>query len=124
MKRIIRILFFTTLGLFAVFSFRGQYLPSMVSFACGLGLWLVYFILYAHNISFASFAGSAERFQPVSLVVGVLFVAVGIWDGIRFLPGVPTLVGSIFFSIVFVLLPVCCGVVIIRREWRRRRHSN
>jgi len=121
MQKTIRVLFFATFGLFVILSYRGQSLAALVSFACCLVLWVVYFMIYARG---RSFGGDATQFDPVSFFVGLFFVATGIWAGVRFLPGVPTLLGSIFISAVFVLFPVCVGASIIRQQLRLRRQSN
>ncbi len=118
MQNTIRILFFAAVGLSAVFSYRGQVIATIVSFVCAFGLWLAYVLQYSGN---RGRLPSTAQSGLVSFLVGVFFVAAGIWAGVRFLWSVPTIVGGILISVVFVLFPIFCGAAIIRRELRLRR---
>jgi hypothetical protein len=120
MRSIIRILFFAAIGLSTLFLYGGRLLASLIPFACAGGLWLAYFLLYARDDSVVD---NTAYFEPVSVAVGLSFVGVGIWAGIRFLPQVPTVLGGLFIGAVFVVFPIFYGVAVIRQQLRRpRRH--
>jgi len=115
MKPIIRILFFAAIGLFTLFSYRRQTLLSLIFFACAGSLWLANFLLYARG---KPTIDTSARFEPVSFIVGVFFVVMGVWDGIRFLPHVPSVIGAIFIGGIFVVFPIVLGITIMRKQLR------
>jgi uncharacterized membrane protein len=121
MRSIIRILFLVTVGLASLSSYRGHLVASIILSALAGGLWVAYFLLYARG---KAVVDNPAYFEPVSFVVGVCFVGMGMWSGIRFLPRVPTVLGAIFIGSVFVVFPIVVGVAVIRRQLRRPRHPN
>src|SRR5258708_19237498 len=101
-----------------VFSYRSQILWSFISMLCAAGLWLVLYWGYGKG----TIRNNTPRFEPVGFLVGILFVATGVWGAIKFLP-TQTVTGSLSIG-VFALLPICCGLVIIRNQLLLRRISS
>ena len=65
-----------------------------------------------------------KKYHPVTLIVGIGFVASGVWAAFMFLPGTPTLEGLAFILLFFVVIPVTLGAAIIQNQLRLRRKSN
>lgn len=78
---------------------------------------MAYFLLFARG---KAAVDNPALFEPVSFVVGVCFVGMGMYSGIRLLPHVPTVLGSIFIGLVFVVFPIVVGVTVIRRSYDDR----
>lgn len=109
--------FCVTIGLASVCSYRGHRVASIILFALAGGLWVAYFLLYVRGDAEVE---PAVHFEPVSFLVGICFVVVGVWSGITFLPHSANILGVVFFGAVFVAFPIVTGVTVIRRQIRRR----
>ena len=118
MKRALQFSFLAIVIAANVFSYRSQILWSFISMVCAAGLWLVFYLRYVK----ATIRNNIPRFEPVGFLVGVFFVASGVWGAIKLLP-TQTVTGSLLIGVV-TLLPICCGLVIIRNQLRLRRISN
>jgi hypothetical protein len=68
-----------------------------------------------------SWISGFKTYDPIALIVGVFFVAVGIWDVFKFLPGTPTVIGLVLLLILVVFLPISFGIAIVRRQLELRR---
>jgi hypothetical protein len=64
-----------------------------------------------------------KTYSPVTLGVGFLFVAVGLWAAFEFLPGTRTAIAGAFIFVLFVFIPISLGVAIMRNQLRLRRIS-
>ena len=115
-NRGIQLLFLALVVAANVFTFRSQALWSWISMACAGGLWLVFYLRNVKGVP----GLSRPRFELVALVVGVFFVFAGVWARIKFLPGTPSVAG-LFLMLPVALLPICCGLVIIRSQLRLLR---
>src|SRR5947209_12761846 len=65
-----------------------------------------------------------KTYNPITLVVGISFVGVGIWGALFCLRGVPTSEGLVFILVFAVLLPLSLGAAIIENQLRLRKKSN
>ena len=86
-----------------------------------LVLFVTYYFLYARGKP-APPAHTDPQFQPVKLIVGIYFVAGGIWAAIKLLPGTPTVFGMILL-VAFLLAPICAGIYVIRKQLRLLRQK-
>jgi multisubunit Na+/H+ antiporter MnhG subunit len=66
-----------------------------------------------------------ERYNPVTLGVGCLFVACGAWTVLELLlHSVRTILGGIVVVVLAVFVPVSIGTAIIHNQLRLRKNSN
>jgi multisubunit Na+/H+ antiporter MnhG subunit len=66
-----------------------------------------------------------ETYNPITLGVGCLFVACGVWAVLELLlHGVRTVLGGIVVVILAVFVPVSIGAAIIHNQLRLRKNSN
>jgi hypothetical protein len=119
-ERAIQLSFFALVIAANVLQYRSQILWSWISMLCAFGLWLAFYLRYAKGAS----RTTTPKFEPVTFLVGIFFVIAGVWAAIIFLPGTPTVVGSLLLTVIFVLFPVCYGLVIVRNQLRLRRNAN
>lgn len=65
-----------------------------------------------------------KTYNPVTLIVGCFFVAVGLWTiGELFLHPVRTGLGVVFVSVFFAFFPISLGLAIIQNQLRLRKNS-
>ena len=65
-----------------------------------------------------------KTYNPVTLAVGIFFMAVGVWTIAELvLHGVRTAIGGVFVVVLFVLIPVSLGMAIVHNQLRLRRNS-
>ena len=120
MKRVIKFSFYAVVIAGNVFSYRGSMRWSIVSALVPFALWVTFYLLYARRVPVSPPPRESE-FEPVAFTVGLFFLAFGVWSAVKFLPGTPTVIGALLFGLIFVLLPICYGVFIIRNHLRLRR---
>jgi hypothetical protein len=64
-----------------------------------------------------------KTYNPVTLTVGCLWVAVGLWAIFMLLP-TRTLIGDVFILVLCVVIPISLGAAIIHNQLRLRKNSN
>ena len=65
-----------------------------------------------------------KTYNPVTLAVGIFFMAVGVWAIAELvLHRVRTAIGGVFVVVLFVFIPVSLGTAIVHNQLRLRRNS-
>jgi len=71
-----------------------------------------------------SLGDTFKTYNPVTLTLGILFVAAGFWTIAMLLAhGVRTAVGGLFIFVLFILFPLSLGIAIIHNQLGLRKRS-
>jgi hypothetical protein len=66
-----------------------------------------------------------KTYNPVTLSMGCLWVAVGFWVVFELIRhGTRTAIGGAFIFVLFVFIPIGLGAAIIQNQLRLRKHFN
>jgi len=71
-----------------------------------------------------SLVDTFKTYNPVTLALGIFFVAAGVWTiTMLVLHGVRTAIGGVVVVVLVVLIPVSLGMAIVQNQLRLRKNS-